>query len=121
MVGPTEGVAEGELVELNRVLALREQELDEHESELAALREELESFYREAAERSGRPLQPGAKLVIKPTSILMKDKGSSGQRIAWGAPNKVGHFTKGSSPREFGNKARHDMLREQAMGTTPGK
>jgi hypothetical protein len=51
----------------------------------------------------------------------MKEKGSSGQRIAWGAPNKVGHFTKGSSPREFGNKARHDMLREQAMGTTPGK
>lgn len=116
-----ETVAEGELVELNRILALREQELDEHEIELAALREELESFYREAAERSGRPLQPGAKPVIKPTSILMKDKGSSGQRIAWGAPNKVGQFTKGSSPREFGNKARHDMLREQAMGTTPGK
>ena len=36
-------MAEGELVELNRVLALREQELDEHEIELAALREELES------------------------------------------------------------------------------
>ena len=41
----------------------------------------------------------------------------SGQRVAWGAPNQIGHFTKGSSPREFGNKQRHDQMRADALGT----
>ena len=45
---------------------------------------------------------------------------ASGQRIAWGAPNKVGHFTKGSSPREFGNKMRHDQMRSEALGGATG-
>lgn len=49
-------------------------------------------------------------------TVLHKNGTSSGQRIAWGAPNKVGHFTKGSSPREFGNKMRHEQMRNEALG-----
>ena len=56
----------------------------------------------------------------QPAGILSKGPAGgqpgSGQRIAWGAPNKVGHFTKGSSPREFGNKMRHDQMRSEALG-----
>jgi len=114
--------AESEIVELNRILGLREQELDEHEIELSSLRTELEDFYRETASRTGRPLKAPPKPITKPVGIMQKGP-SSQQRVAWGAPNKVGHFTKGSSPREFGNKSRHDAMREQAMGgtATPGQ
>ena len=99
-------------------VALREQELDEHEAELAQLRSELQSFYEKEAQANGRTL---SKQVHKqPVGILSKGAAggqpASGQRIAWGAPNKVGHFTKGSSPREFGNKNRHEQMREQVLG-----
>ena len=105
------------------VIALREQELDELESETAALRKELESFYEDRAAANGRTLtkQSGPKA---PVGILAKGAGpglqpGSGQRVAWGASNKVGHFTKGSSPREFGNKMRHDQMRNESLGIQP--
>jgi len=107
---------EKEVVELNAKLESREQELDEHEAELMSLRQELQGFYEEKAREAGRPLKPTPKPSGKPPGILQKGP-SSQQRVAWGAPNKVGHFTKGSSPREFGNKARHDAMRVEALGT----
>jgi len=108
---------EKEVVDLNATLALREQELDEHEAELSALRAELQGYYEEKAREAGRPLKP-QKLPSKPVGILQKGPASQ-QRVAWGAPNKVGHFTKGSSPREFGNKVRHDAMRAEANGQQP--
>ena len=112
---------EKDLVDCQGVVALREQELDEHEAELAGLRQELQSFYEEKARSTGRTL---TQAVSKPpVGILSKGPAAgqpgSGQRIAWGAPNKVGHFTRGSSPREFGNKMRHDQMRNEANGTPP--
>ena len=108
------------MVDLNQTLALREQELDEHEMELAELRAELQSFYEEKARAAGRTLKdPKQQQAKPPISILNKSGSGSGQRIAWGAPNKVGHFTKGSSPREFGNKVRHDAMRSEALGSQP--
>ena len=111
---------ENEIIDLNKTLALREQELDEHEIELAALRAELQEFYAEKAREAGRPLKAVPKPPAKPTGILnVKGAPASQQRVAWGAPNKVGHFTKGSSPREFGNKVRHDAMRAEALGQPP--
>ena len=59
----------------------------------------------------------------QPVGILSKGAAAgqpgSGQRINWGAPNKVGHFTRGSSPREFGNKMRHDQMRSESLGSAP--
>lgn len=120
---------EQEVVELNQVLALRDQELEEHEAELASLRAELQQFYEERASREGKvlskPAQTGTNgaAATKVPGILAKGQVApnglmpgSGQRIQWGKPNHVGHFTKGSSPREFGNKNRHEQLKEQVMG-----
>ena len=45
---------EKEIVELNQTIALREQELDEHEMELASLRTELQGFYEKTV-RDHRP------------------------------------------------------------------
>ena len=112
---------EREVVELQGLLASREQELEEHEAELARLRAELQEFYKERARESGRALTEPAGTQKPPPGILSKGAAAgqpgSGQRVAWGAPNKVGHFTKGSSPREFGNKQRHDVMRAEALGT----
>ena len=120
---------EQEVVELNQVLALRDQELEEHEAELASLRAELQQFYEERASREGKvlskPAQTGTNgaAATKVPGIIAKGQVApnglmpgSGQRIQWGKPNHVGHFTKGSSPREFGNKNRHEQLKEQVMG-----
>lgn len=113
-------VMERELIEAKDIVTLREQELEEHEAELGSLRAELQTFYEEKARQNGRVL---SKPISKePTSILSKGAAAgqqgSGQRVAWGAPNQIGHFTKGSSPREFGNKQRHDQMRSEAMGAT---
>ena len=113
---------EREMTDLQGVIALREQELDEHESEMASLRAELQTFYEERAKDNGRTLsKPGGPK--QPVGILSKGAAAgqpgSGQRINWGAPNKVGHFTRGSSPREFGNKMRHDQMRSESLGSAP--
>jgi PAS domain-containing protein len=115
--------AEREVVELQQVIGMREQELEEHEAELASLRSELQAFYEERAAREGKTLsaayKPGHSKAT-PVPILSKGAAAgqpgSGQRIQWGKPNHVGHFTKGSSPREFGNKNRHEQIREQVLG-----
>ena len=112
---------EKEVVELTNLLQMRETELNEHEEELASLRLELQAFYEERAQREGKSLnRPGQAQPKNPVPILSKGAANgqpgSGQRIQWGKPNSVGHFTKGSSPREFGNKNRHEQMREQVMG-----
>jgi len=113
---------EREVVELQDTVALRERELDEHEAELAALRTELQKFYEETARENGHTLSRVGG-IKNPTGILSKGAAAgqpcSGQRVAWGAANKVGHFTRGSSPREFGNKMRHDQMRNEALGIAP--
>ena len=78
-----------EVAELNAMLGLREQELEEHEHELASLRAELQSYYEESAREAGRSLKAVEKRVGKPVSILSKGGSGSQQRVAWGAPNKV--------------------------------
>ena len=109
---------EREVVEMTAILASRDQELEEHEAELASLRAELQTFYEERAKQEGKTLNRPTSAKAVP--VLNKTgQAASGQRIQWGKPNHVGHFTKGSSPREFGNKNRHDQLREQVMG--PGQ
>ena len=101
---------------------LHTQELEEHEAELASLRQELQTFYEKTAAENGRTI---TKQVSKgPINVLKTSSGpglipGSGQRVAWGAQNKVTGFTKGSSPREFGNKMRHDQMRNEALGTPP--
>ena len=86
------------------------------------MRQELQTFYEKTAAENGRTI---TKQVSKgPINVLKTSSGpglipGSGQRVAWGAQNKVTGFTKGSSPREFGNKMRHDQMRNEALGTPP--
>ena len=89
------------------------------------LRSELKEFYEAKARAAGRTLSTHESKTSAPGILNPKANPTnglapgSGQRVAWGAPNKVGHFTRGSSPREFGNKVRHDQMRDEAAGKQP--
>ena len=107
--------ADRRVAELNRVVALRDEELSHLEAQLDAQRNELQALYRQTASVPlPAPKEPKAGPLKPLIGGAARGGATAGSKsISWGERNKVAEFTRGSSPREFGNQKRHEELKQQ--------